>query len=703
MDSILYYICIPLGVLMKWCWQLVGNYGVAIILFTLATKIVLLPLSVWIHKNNILMVKLQPEINMIKVRNFGNADIIADEQEALFKKHKYHPMLSLVPLALQIVLLLGVVYIINRPLSYLFGISDEVVASLAQAVGANTESSSFQLEILAALKNGTLNYVPGVDPSVMANLVGKVGSFDLTFCGLDLTGVPTAMNGTYYLVPLVAGLSSLLLCLAQNASNVLQHEQSKINKYGTMMLSVSISLYLGFFVPVGTATYWTFGNIFSIIQMYILNVVIAPKKYVDYDALERSRMELKKLEELEPVGKKDARWRENKKREKQDYKRFFGIINKHLVIYSEKSGFYKYFKDIIDELTARSNITVHYITNDPDDVIFKIAETNKQIKPYYIGIKKLIPLMMKLEADMVVMTTPELDKYYLKKSMMKKDVEYVYVPHALMSMHMGMKEGSLDAFDTVFCAGEHIHREVEATVKCYGLPPKTLVDFGYPLVDELLREGERERASHKTDGRLEILIAPTWNEDCILDSCIDEMLTYLMCDDYHITVRPHPEYVKRYGTRMNAIVERWADKVGDGLTFELDFSANRSIYAADIMITDWSGISFEYSFATKRPVLFVNTKMKVLNPNWERIECEPIEITLRNEIGVSIEKGDVVNVREHVEYLLSHSSEYENSINKALHKAVYNVGSAGRVGAGYILKSLSEKAKSRQNVKTLDN
>ena len=46
MDAIMYYICIPLGYLMKWCWQLVENYGVAIILFTLATKLVLLPLSV---------------------------------------------------------------------------------------------------------------------------------------------------------------------------------------------------------------------------------------------------------------------------------------------------------------------------------------------------------------------------------------------------------------------------------------------------------------------------------------------------------------------------------------------------------------------------------------------------------------------------------------------------------------------------------
>ena len=51
--DIMYYICIPFGYLMKWCWQIVGNYGWAIVLFTLATKIVLLPFSVWVHKNSI--------------------------------------------------------------------------------------------------------------------------------------------------------------------------------------------------------------------------------------------------------------------------------------------------------------------------------------------------------------------------------------------------------------------------------------------------------------------------------------------------------------------------------------------------------------------------------------------------------------------------------------------------------------------------
>ena len=696
MDQILYYICIPLGILMKWCWQIVGNYGFAIILFTLLTKVVLLPVSVWIHKNSIQMVKIQPEVNMIKVRHYGDSDTIADEQAKLFKKVKYRPMLSLVPLALQIVLLLGVVYIINHPMSYLFGVGDDTVMSLATYLGLNTENSAFQLQIVEAIKNGSLTAatsVPGVDGAALANIVESVAAFDLSFFGLDLSVVPSNVFGLYILVPAVAGLSSWFLCFAQNMSNVLQHEQGNANKYGIMAFSIALSLYLGFFVPAGTAFYWIFGNIFSVIQMYILNAVINPKKHVDYEALEKSREELKKIEALEPVEKKDAEWKANRKRERQDYKRFFKVVNKHLVIYSEKSGFYKYFKSLIEELLARSNITIHYITNDPNDVIFEVAKANPRIRPYYIGLKKTIPLMMKLEADMVVMTTPDLDKYYLKKSIMKKDIEYVYIPHALMSMHMGMKEGSLDAFDTVFCAGEHIKREVAATVKHYGLPEKTLVEFGYPLADDLIAVGEKERETHKNDGRKEILIAPTWNEDNILDSCIDEMLEKLLCDDYHITVRPHPEYVKRYGPRMQAIVEKWQSKVGDGLTFELDFSSNSSIYSSDLMITDWSGISFEYSFATKRPVLFVNTKMKVLNPNWENIGCEPIEITLRDEIGISIEKSDVKDVDKYVSDMFGRSGEFEERIDAALHKAVYNVGSGAKVGARYILTQLASKKK----------
>ena len=63
MDNVMYYICYPLGYIMKWCREQVGNYGLAIILFTLVTKLVILPVSVWVHKNSIRMVSIQPQIN----------------------------------------------------------------------------------------------------------------------------------------------------------------------------------------------------------------------------------------------------------------------------------------------------------------------------------------------------------------------------------------------------------------------------------------------------------------------------------------------------------------------------------------------------------------------------------------------------------------------------------------------------------------
>ncbi|MBR2432857.1 MAG: membrane protein insertase YidC, partial [Clostridia bacterium] len=426
MDTIMYYICIPLGYLMKWCWLLVKDYGLAILLFTLATKLVLLPVSVWIHKNSILMVKIQPSINFLKVNHYGDMDTIADEQAKLFKKEKYHPMLSLIPLVLQLVLLMGVVQIIYHPLEYLFAIDRGTIGAVAEWLGVSIEDSSVQLRIIEAIQSGRLatdTLIAGVDSAAISDMVSRVADFKLSFLGINLAIVPADVWGIYISVPALAGISSWLLCFTQNASNVIQHEQGKINKYGLMALSVGISLYLGFFVPAGIALYWIAGNLLSVAQMYILNAAINPKKYVDYDELEKSRVALAELEKLDKATKKDADYRKNKAREKADYKRFFSIVNKKLVIYAEKSGFYKYFEGLIRELIKRSNITVHYVTNDPNDIIFEVAKTNTQIKPYYISIKKMIPLMMKLEADMVVMTTPDLDKFYLKRSIMKKDIE----------------------------------------------------------------------------------------------------------------------------------------------------------------------------------------------------------------------------------------------------------------------------------------
>ncbi len=686
-DSLMYYICIPLGWLMKQCWLLVGNYGVAIILFTLLSKLVILPVTVWVHKNSIKMVKIQPEINFLKAKYYGDLDTVATEQSKLFKRERYSPAASIVSLILQLFLLSAIITIIYHPLTYLLGLSPETVSALASAYGIEQGVSSTEILIVEAVKYRSMLPIPsGYSPELLVS----IRALDFGFLGFNISEVASQTLGKNLLIPLLAGVSSWLLCLSQNALNPLQHEQSKWNQYGMMIFSVGLSLYLGFFVPAGIVLYWVFSNLFSVFQQMLLNLAISPKKHIDYDALEKSREALAAIEALD--NKNDADAAKNKKRERADYKRFFGVVGKHVVIYSEKSGFYKYFEDIINELLARSNLILHYITSDPNDVIFSVAEKEPRIRAYYIGNKKLITLMMRMESDIVMMTTPDLDKYYIKRSLVQKDIEYIYVPHDPMSAHMGFRENALDAFDTIFCTGPHIEREVRATERVYGLPPKTLVPFGYPLAEKLIAAHENAENAPKKS-RKQILIAPSWQEDNLLDSCVDKLIEELYGEEYRIVVRPHPEYVKRYAEKMKALTERYADKVGEGLVFELDFSSNSSIWSSDLLITDWSGISLEFCFATKRPALFINTKMKVENPNWQKIDCVPVEISLRNRVGIALDKDELDRVGETAKELLGKPELYADKIGEALDEHFYNLGSAAKAGAMYILKSLQEKRK----------
>lgn len=699
MDALTGWIALPLGFIMQWCYRFIQNYGLAIILFTLITKIIILPLSVWVQKNSIKMVKMQPELNRIKAKFFGDADTIADEESKLYKKNRYNPLASLVPLIIQIVLLMGVVGVIYHPFDYLFHLPAELIAAInsvaSQITGVGVGESSIQLTAVECIKNPEYYNQFAALSSQFANfdvqaILSEIKNFDLMFLGINLSHNPSVVLGVTIAVPVVAGLSSYLLCVAQNKSNVLQAEQSKVNQWGMLILSVGLSLYLGFFVPAGIALYWVASNLLAIVQLYALNAVIPPKKYVDYEALEESRKELAELQNL--GGKKKLFQKdENHKREKQDYKRFFSIGNKHLVFYSERSGFYRYYAEIIEYLLKKTTVSIHYITNDPNDIIFEKAKEQPRIKPYYIGVKKMITLMMKLEADMVIMTTPDLDNYYIKRSLMRKDIEYIYVPHDPASMHMGFREHSLDNFDTVFCTGPHIAEEVRASEKIYGTREKTLVEFGYPLIEQLMNSYNNMPA--REDGRKQILIAPSWQEDNILDSCIETLIDSAYGDENKIIVRPHPEYMKRYKPKMMKLVDKYSDKIGDGLQFELDFGSSVSVYSSDILVTDWSGIGIEFGFATLKPVVFINTKIKMENANYQNINIVPQEIKLRNILGVALEKDEIAEKFADTVNSLLNDNSFKEKIKNLRENYFYNLGTGGTVGAKYIVNRLVNKTK----------
>ncbi len=616
--------------LMEICYRIIGGYGSGIILFTVLAKIIQLPISIMVQYNSIKMVKMYPEMNLIKAKFFGSNDLISEENYKLYKKNDYHPLYDLIPVIVQLIILMGV--------------------------------------------------VEGLKTFTAQNMI------DTMWIGIDLGSIPSKTGGVTILIPLIAAISAWLMCFTQNISNVLQSEQGKANKIITMSISVGLSLYLGFFVQGGVGLYWIVGNILAIIQMYVLNFCINPKKYIDYEALEASKKELEKVQNTVSSQKKSLS-KQELEREKRDYKRFEKYGTKQLVFYSENNGFYKYFKDVIEYILAKTDITIHYISGDINDRVFDLTSDNFQT--YYVSENKLIMLMMKMDADMVVLTMPDLQKYHIKRSIIRSDIEYIYMDHGINSLNMMLRKHAVDYFDTIFAANDLVFNEIRKQEEVYGLKEKNIVKYGYCLIDNMIDAyNKQEKQENK---KPVILIAPSWQPDNILDSCIEDILDSILNGKYSVIVRPHPQYVRHCMDKLEVL----KDKYSSFNDFELqtDFSSNSTVFNADILMTDWSGIAYEYSFTTLKPTFFVNTPMKVMNPDYKEIDVTPFDIEIRDQIGISIDPINAKQAALTVERLLTENAFKPEAMKSTREKYLYNVGTSAQVGAKYMIRRLIEISK----------
>lgn len=619
------------GYLMDWCYALLPNWVAAIALFTLITKVLLLPVSLWSNRNGLKMVSIMPRINRIKAQFYGDREKIDEAQAAMYKETGYHPLLTMVPLAIQIIILLGLIGVIHN-----------------------------------------------ITDSGMAPGLGRI---------------PASDGGWSWLMPLAAGLAAVVLSLAQNRINPLQREQSRGEQLFTNGVSVAISLVLGAFVSVGVALYWIFSNLMTILVQLACNLIQPPKKYVDYDDLRRSQDELKKLDDMGPTQTKEL-----KKREKADYKRFFSVVNKKLVFYSESSGFYKYFQNIIEELLRRTNVTIHYITSDPDDQVFALAENEPRLQPYYVGERRMITMFMKLDADIVCMTMPDLETYQYKRSYVRKDIEYVYIFHGMFSGLITLRKGALDHFDTLLTPTPGFEEEMRAWNRVNGLPDQKMVPCGYGVIDNMAAQYDAmEKTGHDPKT---ILVAPSWQDGNILDSCLADLCEPLLAAGYDVTVRPHPQYIRRYPQRLEQHIRDCAEYDPARFRFQLNFSSNETVFSADLVVTDWSNIGYEYSVATKKPVLFVNTPRKIVNEAWteEDVAKYAPDDQIRGIIGQTIDPSDVREKgAQAVEYMLTHRAQYAETLDMVRRERLYHFGESGKYGAKYLIERILENQKKKKD------
>jgi len=352
-------------------------------------------------------------------------------------------------------------------------------------------------------------------------------------------------------------------------------------------------------------------------------------------------------------------------KECSDFYRYFKktpIEEKAITFYAEHSNYYPYFEGLIQELGKEQ---LCYVTSDYNDPVLGKAGT------FYIN-KLLSWFMAFINCKVLVMTMTDLNLFHIRRSY--HPVHYVYVFHSPVSTHMIYRFGAFDHYDSLLCVGQHQIEEIRKQEQLYELKPKRLIETGYYRLEALHKAHQNY---NKEDREITILVAPTWGRTNLLEICGEKLLETLLTEDYKVILRLHPETVKRH---------QFANY--DNITLETSVVSMDSLVKADILITDWSGIGLKYAFGTERPVIFIDTPPKVRNPRYKELDIEPIEASLREQIGIVVSPDNLECIPEVISNLLEERETYRKDIVRLREQYVFNFGKSSKVGADYIKELL---------------
>tara|TARA_B100001013_G_scaffold49583_1_gene26017 strand:+ start:405 stop:1586 length:1182 start_codon:yes stop_codon:yes gene_type:complete len=361
-----------------------------------------------------------------------------------------------------------------------------------------------------------------------------------------------------------------------------------------------------------------------------------------------------------------------------------------IVFYAEDSSSFVHFEQIIYELTEKMECQICYVTSAKDDPI--LSNQNKRIRSFYIGLGTArITFFLELKAKILVMTMPDLETYQIKRSKVYP-VHYVYVFHSINSTHRNYRKSAFDHFDSIFCVGRHQIEEIRATESVYNLNPKNLVEHGYGLLDKLQKNKSVKKTANniKTkDGKKNILVAPSWGEKGLLETVGSDLVRILLDNKYHVIVRPHPMTIRKWPH----IIKKIKQEFNDNLDFEMETNTNsfETLYSTYGLISDWSGIGFEYAFVCERPVLYIDVPQKTNNPYYNDITCKPLENSIRNLIGKIISPNELENIPKTIESTYENIECFKTKIQKIQKQTIFNLEQSGIRGAQEIVKILHEK------------
>ena len=332
-----YYICIPFAWLVRLFYNLTSSYGMAIILFTLVVKLILLPFQMKSKRSMIRMNRLSGKMQEIQKKYANNQAKMNEEIQKLYEEEGVSPMSGCLWSFLPLPILLALYSIMRQPITHFMLLSESVVQDLV----AKVTTAGVDMSSIVQMKDGAAvvsNGVTQLQPYGQINLVKAITEYapdaasgidgwinlDYNFLGLDLSATPSTAFSNFsltwpiiglILIPILAGGFQLLMTRITMKQQPQQEGPGAGSTKMMMYMMPLMSVYIAFIMPAALGIYWIAQSVFSAVQEFVLGKFYTKKMEAEenarYEAIQADRQ--KRMEE----GRKQQEQRRQETAQKQ--------------------------------------------------------------------------------------------------------------------------------------------------------------------------------------------------------------------------------------------------------------------------------------------------------------------------------------------------------------------------------------------------
>jgi YidC/Oxa1 family membrane protein insertase len=364
---------------------------------------------------------------------------------------------------------------------------------------------------------------------------------------------------------------------------------------------------------------------------------------------------------------------------------------RNIVFFSESGQDWHQFSGLIAELNENLRRKVTYVTSGSTDP--GLSRQHQNYRSIYIPEGWFLTIFFQVnQSDLFVLTMMDLHNLQLKRSL--QPVHYLYLFHSMGSTHMVDHENSFDHYDSLFCTGPHQVAEIRRREELKNLPAKHLYDYGHPRLEQVIEQGRAYRPPQTAGGLVTVLIAPTWGDDSIFNTCGKDLIEVLLQADYRVIMRPHYQSTLLTPDVIAGLRDCF---VGHERFEYIDrMDETDSILRSDILVCDWSAMAVEYAMGLEKPVLFIDVPRRIRNPNWRELGIEPVETSIREQVGEILATSALAQAPDAIERLLATAGRFRERMKELREQSVFRLGHSVPDGAVEIARLADDRLEARR-------